>query len=60
MKKKSNNNIDWFKALFWGGFLILSVDFWIIVNQTGYLFYAIIIYLLSAVLFAIAVIEEIR
>lgn len=60
MKKKNNNNIDWFKALFWGGFLILSIGFWLIVNQAGYLFPAIIIYLLSAALFAVAVIEEVR
>lgn len=60
MKKKNNNNIDWFKALFWGGFLILNIGFWLIVNQAGYLFPAIIIYLLSAVLFAVAVIEEVR
>lgn len=60
MKKKNNNNIDWFKALFWGGFLILSIGFWLIVNQAGYLFPAIIIYLLSAVLFAVAVIKEVR
>ena len=60
MKKKKNNSIDWFKALFWGGFLILDIGFWLIVNQAGYLFPAIIIYLLSAVLFAVAVIEEVR
>lgn len=58
--KKKNNNIDWFKALFWGGFLILNIDFWLIVNQAGLLLPAIMIYLLAIGLFIVAVIEEVR
>ena len=60
MKKKNNNNIDWFKALFWGGFLILNINFWLIVNQAGLLLPAIMIYLLTIGLFIVAVIEEVK
>lgn len=60
MKKKKNNNIDWFKVLFWGGFLILNINFWLIIGQAGLLLPAIIIYLLSMGVFIVAVVEEVK
>lgn len=60
MKKKKNNSIDWFKALFLGGFLILSINFWLIISQAGLLLPAIIIYLLSMGVFIVAVVEEVK